>query len=372
MNRSLKYVLLALAALVVVFIIYRIVTAAKPPAPKKQPTPLVRVAHPVREDVIYKLDYDGDVIPVLQANIFSRVTGLLEAVYTDMGRTVRRGQLLALIDTAAAHQAELQAAASYYNARAAEARTRDLAKKNLAAQQDLDNAVATLRTAEAAYESAKIQLSYSKITAPFHGFVTKRWLDPGAVVSSNPIAGNSNTTILTIMDIDTVRVDVNVLDADVAKIPKAKQAIVTLNTLPGREFRAFVATSSQAISTTTRTMQVEILIPNHDQAIKPGSFAHVQLITGENPDALTVPPEAVLRDSAGSFVLVAQDSIAKRKSVQTGVTQNGRLEILSGLDGTEQVIVVGQTFAKPNGKIQIVRTPSPADATRNRFDTTQH
>src|ERR1035437_7945688 len=83
-NRSLKYILLALAALVVVFIVYRIISAAKPPAPKKLPTPLVRVAPPIRQDITYTLEYDGDVIPVAQANIFSRVSGMLEAVYTDM------------------------------------------------------------------------------------------------------------------------------------------------------------------------------------------------------------------------------------------------------------------------------------------------
>ena len=98
----------------------------------------------------------------------------------------------------------------------------------------------------------------------------------------------------------------------------------------------------------------------------------MQLLIGENPQALTVPPEAVLRDTAGTYVLIVQDTLAERRPVQTGVTQNGRLEILSGLDGSEQVIVVGQTFTKPDGKVQIVRDASPADTARNHNDTTQH
>src|SRR5690349_7396730 len=92
-----RYTLLALVAvLLIVFVIVRIIEAAKPPAQKKQQTPLVRVAQATHQDVVYKLDYNGDVLPVLQANVFSRVSGMLEAVYTDMGRTVQRGQLIAL------------------------------------------------------------------------------------------------------------------------------------------------------------------------------------------------------------------------------------------------------------------------------------
>ncbi|SRR5579883_167725 len=368
MSKSIKIGLLALAgAALLVFIILRIIEAAKPAPPKKQPTPIVRIAQPTHQSIVYKLDYDGDVIPVLQANIFSRVTGLLEAVYTDMGHTVRKGQLIALIDTAQAHQAEMQAAASYANAKAIEERTRDLTKKNLASQQDLDNAIAALRTAEANYESARIQVSYSRITAPFSGYVTKRWLDPGAIVSSNPIVNSSNTTIFTIMDIDTVKVDINVLDRDIPKIPTIHRAVVKLDAFPDREFSAFVARSAQAINLTTRTMPVEIMIPNRDQAIKPGSFAHVSLILGENPDAITLPTEAVLRDGEGAYVLLAQDSIARRKPVVTGVVQNGRTEIVSGLDGTEPVIVVGQNFAKPNAKITITKSAPGMDTTSHPY-----
>ena len=300
-------------------------------------------------------------IPILQANVFSRVSGLLQALYTDMGKTVRANQLIALIDTAAAYQTTMQSEAAYFNAKAVEARTHELFTKHLAAQQDLDNAEATLRSTEATYEANRVLLDYCRIRAPFYGYVTKRWLDPGSVVTSNPIVGNSNSTIFTIMDIDTVKIDINVLDRDVEKIPQVKRATATVGVIPGRKYQAFVSRSAHAISTTTRTMPVEILIPNKDESIKPGEFARVTLVLGENPQAITVPAAAVLRDNAGTYVYVVEDSTAKRHNVQTGVTENGRLEILSGLDGTEQVIVTGQTFVRPNGKVMIVKNPAPAD-----------
>lgn len=360
MQKKVRYILIAVAVVVIAFVLYRVFTA-RPAPPKKQPVPPVVVAQPQRMDIKYTLEYDGDVAPIVQANVFSRVNGLIDALYTDMGKTVRAGQLLALIDTSAAYQAEMQTAAAYYNAKAAEARERQLAAKNLVSQQDLDNAIATLRSTQAAYEANRVLLDYSKIRAPFRGIVTKRWLDAGSVVTSNPIVGNSNSTIFTIMDIDTVKIDVNVLDKDVAKIPQVQRASATVDVIPGREFRAIVSRAAQAVTTTTRTMPVEILIPNRDEAIKPGEFARVTLVLGENPQAITVPPEAVLSDNIGTYVYVLQDGVAKRRAVQTGVTQNGRLEITSGLDGSENIIVVGQTFVHNNGKVTVVKNPSPAD-----------
>ncbi len=364
MNKKLKIILVVVIVLIAGFIVYRIVTVA-PQKAKKQLTPPVVVATPERTDVVYKLEYDGDVIPVLQAYVFSRVSGLLQSLYTDMGKTVQKNQLIALIDTSEAYQMAMQSEAAYYNAKATEEREQSLFAKKLVAQQDLDNAIATLRSTEATNEANKVLLDYCKIRSPFRGYVTKRWLDPGSVVTSNPIVGNSNSSIFTIMDLDTVKIDINVLDRDIAKIPNVKKSIATVDVIPGREYPAFISRSAQAVTTTTRTMPVEIVIPNKDESIKPGEFSRVTLVLGENPNALTVPTEAVLRDNNGTYVYVVQDTVAKRKNVQTGVTQNGRLEILSGLDGTEQVIVIGQTFVHANGKVIVVKNPSPADTLHN-------
>ncbi len=371
MKNTLRYVLGLVAVVLLGYLLYRVFTA-KPPKAKKLPVPPVVVQKPERTDVKYTLEYNGDVLPILQANVFSRVSGLLDDLYTDMGHRVRAGQLIALVDTSAAHEAELQTAAAYYNAKATEARTRDLAAKNLASQQDLDNAVAALRSAKAAYDANRVLLDYAKIRAPFNGVVTKRWLDPGSVVTSNPIVGNSNSTIYTIMDLDTVKIDVNVLDKDVAKIPEVKSATATVDVIPNREFRAIVSRSAEAVTTTTRTMPVEILIPNKDETIKPGEFARVTLLLGENPEAITVPDQAVLQQDGQTFVYIVQDSMARRRIVKTGVLQNGRLEILSGLDGTEDVIVVGQTFVRPNGKVMIVQNPEDSTGSPSPDPSSEH
>src|ERR1035437_2560105 len=114
MKKNVRNVLIgAIVVIVAGFIIYRVVTI-EPPAEKKKLVPPVVVALPVKMDITYKLEYNGDVIPILQANVFSRVSGLLQSLYTDMGKTVRANQLIALIDTAAAYQTSMQSEAVYY------------------------------------------------------------------------------------------------------------------------------------------------------------------------------------------------------------------------------------------------------------------
>ena len=346
-------------------IILRLIDAAAPPPPKKIPTPFVSVAKPEHRDLTYTLDYEGDVLPVLQANIFSKVAGTLEAVYTDMGHTVRGGQLIALIDTTEAYQSLLLAQAAYENARAGETRTRELAAKKLTSLQDVDNAVAQLRSTKANYEAARIRLDYAKIRAPFHGYITKRYLDAGTTVSATPTTTSGASTIYTIMDIDSVKVLVNVLDLDVPNVRPGLKATVTVDALPGKMLTGYVARTAQAISTGTRTMPVEIVIPNRDGELKPGSFARVQLVLGEHPNALTVPTEAVMQDKEGSYVLTLADTLAKRLPVKTGLKRSGVTEILSGLSGSEDVIIVGQTFAKPDGRVQLAR-PSRPTATETK------
>jgi len=100
---------------------------------------------------------------------------------------------------------------------------------------------------------------------------------------------------------------------------------------------------------------VEIDIPNYDHMLKPGMFATVTLIVGEHPDALTVPTMAIQKDDSGAFVYVAERGVAWRKRLTTGTDQGSRTEILSGLDGSESVIVVGQQMVKDGGTINIVK-----------------
>jgi membrane fusion protein (multidrug efflux system) len=347
MKKNSKYAVVVLLLATAGIVAYRIIAGNTATDAKKLNVPLVKIESPQRETVNYRLQFSGDMLAVSQANIFSKVSGNLERVYVDMGARVRRDQPLALIDTTELRQQYQQAAATYENARINYQRTKELSEQNLVAKQDIDNAEASMKVARANYELAATRLGYANITAPFAGYITRRYLDPGALVTPN------NTTLFMLMDLDAMKVIVNVLEKDIPLIKLGKKATVTVDAFPGKEFSGMVTRFSQAVDLSTRTMAVEIDVPNAEHLLKPGMFANVTLVVDEHPNALTVPTQAVLKDDAGNFLYIASNDTARRVPVKIGAEQNGRTEILSGLTGSESVITTGQQFVKADGPISI-------------------
>lgn len=337
------------AAVVVAFVIYRIFTDAQSAESRRQNVPLVQVEKSRRETVRVQLDFNGDVMPIRQAAIFSKVSGNLERIYTDMGYYVRTNQLLATIDSTELYQQFQLANATYQNALLTYNRLQQLMEKNLSSKQDLDNADAAKKVAKAGLDAAATRLSYARIVAPFSGIITKRYLDPGALVTA------SNSTLFTLMNLDSIKVIVNVPEKDVPSVYRIRTAEIMLDALPGKDFEGKITRYSDAVDLTTRTMAIQIDVANRNHDIKPGMFATVRMTMAEHLSAITIPTSALLKDDSSQFVYAADGKKATRYRVKTGVEQNARTEILSGLTGEETVITVGQQFVRDGGPINIQR-----------------
>jgi RND family efflux transporter MFP subunit len=334
-------------AILLLFVVYRIFSSGDGSDTRRQNIPLVKIGKPSRDTMRYVLEFTGDMVAARQANIFSKVGGNLEKVYVDMGAEVRQGQLLALIDTTELFLQYQQASATFENARVSFERTRDLVEQNLVSKQDLDNAEAAMKVARAASETAKTRLRYAWITAPFPGFVTRRYLDPGALVNIN------SSTLFTLMDLAMTKVIINLLEKDIPLVTVGKKASVTVDAFPGKEFLGSVTRYSDAVDLSTRTMAVEINIPNRDHLLKPGMFANVSLVVDTHDNALNLPAEAILRDDGGTYVFVINKDLARKTRITTGIVEEDRTEVLSGLDGTEEVITTGQQFCKDGGQVSV-------------------
>lgn len=314
---------------------------------RKAVAPIVRVSPAVRQTVVYPLKFTGDIQAIQQANIFSKVNGTLERVFVNMGSEAANGQLLALIDTTELSHQMQESEATYANTDLTFERAKTLSERNLISKQELDNAEAAMKVAKANYEVARTRRDYAFITAPFRGIVTKRFLDPGASISAN------NISIFTLMDLDAVKVIVNVLERDISIVTVGTEAVITVDAFPGAQFRGRVARLSQAVDLSTRTMAVEIDIPNPGHRLKPGMFASVALAIREHKDAIVVPTQAILSDERGSYVFALNGTTARRIPVTTGYEQSGKMEILAGLDGSERIVVTGQQFARDGMEVTI-------------------
>jgi membrane fusion protein, multidrug efflux system len=132
-----------------------------------------------------------------------------------------------------------------------------------------------------------------------------------------------------------------------------KTAMVRLDALPNQEFTGYVSRFSEAVDLTTRTMPIEVDIPNRSRIIKPGMFATISFIVSERQDALTLSSDALLKDDDGYFVFISDGKIAHRVRIKIGNESNSHTEILAGLNGNEDVITTGQQFVKDGSALTI-------------------
>ena len=366
MHKKKKYLIL----LVIVFILaaaalvyYRInenLKSSRRPAPAPQS---VKVKQPERGDIASKITMSGDILPIQQTNIYSRVTGNIQKIYADIGDYVRQGKLLASIDKSTLLQSVRQmegllnqAKATLENNKVNLVRTQTLFDKGLAAQGELDNALtlvkvseAQVASAQANYNNASLQVSYCNVTAPFSGYITKRFLDQGALVSQ----GTSNS-IFILSDISKLKILVNVLEKDIPQLENVKEVNVTIDAYPGEIFNAQFRKMSQAVDLNTRTMPVQVDIENKEGILKPGMFAKVELLLDKHFNALSVPEQCVLKDEKGKFVYsINPDTTAVKKYVQTGINSDNKMEIISGIDDNDMVVFVGQELIQENSKVKI-------------------
>jgi membrane fusion protein (multidrug efflux system) len=345
MNRRKQIIIGFMVLLVVGASLYRILSAGPSADVRRLNLPLVKLEPAGQETVMVVRQFTGDVVAVQQAGIFSKVSGNLERVYVDIGTPVRAGQVLALIDTTELRQQYQAAAATYENARITYQRSKDLFGQNLLSRQDIDNSETAYKIAAAAMETASTRLGYARIKAPFAGVITRRYLDRGAFVTLN------NSTLFTLMDIDAVKVIINILEKDIPLMADGKQANITVDAYPARAFPGSVTRFSRAVDPNTRTMAVEIDIPNRDHALAPGMYANVVLVVTSHPDAVTIPTAAMLKDDRGYFVFTVTADTARAVRILPGVEQGAKTEVLSGLGANTPIVTTGQQFARDGGAV---------------------
>lgn len=324
----------------------------------------VKVIKPIVEDLDIKLRYPVNIQAVYQANLLpTSVSGYLVEVDVDKGDFVQKGQRLAIIDSSEeaenvkhAEEAVQQAEAGYKNAELNVQRYREMRKKDFVSQQDVDNAELALEVAKTNLEKAKadlrgrkVRLRYTTLSAPFSGYVTMRYLDPGAMV-----APASNPPILTLMKIDALRVQLNVTEQDSHLIRLHQKAEFTVDAFPGRVFRGEVTRFAHAVDPISRTLLVEIDLPNPDLALKPGMYGRLNLIVDRHPGSILLPAEALQIQESGATVFTVEEGKAKRVAVQTGYDGGDFLEVTRGLKGDEEVILGGQDLVTTGTPVEAV------------------
>lgn len=305
----------------------------------------IQTLHVQRRDLVHSLTLPGNVSPWFQATLYAKVPGYLKWMGADKGDVVKKGQLLAILDAPEVEQQFQQAEADYHIKQVTFERLQNVWKENadVIAKQDVDVAEASAKAARYLRDSRKSMLDYTKVFAPFHGVITARFADPGAFIPAAVGSATQTVPFFTIMDLDTVRVYLSVPQEAALWAKDGISAQLTVRELPGQEFRGTVTRTTTALDPSTRTLLVEIDLPNSDHRLRPGMFVTVTLILQEHPQALALLPAALISDKDGTSVFVVEDGKIKQVAVKTGLDDGTWVEVTEGLRDNMEVVVVGKS-----------------------------
>ncbi|GKS57917.1 hypothetical protein YTPLAS18_14440 [Nitrospira sp.] len=320
-----------------------------------QATPIsVQTVKPQRRDLVKSLSLPANVSPWQQATLYAKVPGYLKWVGVDKGDHVKKGQLLATIDAPEVEQQFQQADADYRIKQITAERLMNVWKDNpdVIAKQDVDVAEAAASAAKHARDSRKTLLHYTQVIAPFAGTITARFADPGAMIQAATGSATQAVPLFTIMDITTVRVYVSVPQEAALLSSPGVRAILTARELPGRDFEGTITRTTEALDPATRSLLVEVDLPNPDGMLRPGMFVTMTLLLQEHPQVLTVPPAALVPNDQGRAAFVVQGGTVTKVPVKTGLDDGVWVEITEGLDETQEVVVVGRGQLKDGQVVQ--------------------
>ena len=352
------------------------------------PPPTVSVSQPVRQTVTDYIEVSGNTQASNSVNLVARVEGYLQSVDFADGTFVKKGDLLFVIEpapyeaqvqlqeaTVAQQQATLTQASEEY------ARQQRLIRQNATSQAQVESWRAQQETAQAAVaeasanlEIAKINLGYTRVTAPFDGRMGRHLVDPG-----NLVGAGSPTQLATIEQLAPIYVYFNVDESDVlrvrASMRAAGQTVATMGPVTlgvglqnetGYPHAATLDFIDSDIDQSTGTLQVRGSIPNEDYVFLPGMFVRVRVPVGTTPGALLVPDRALGIDQRGHYLLLvdANDEVEQRP-VQIGALTGDLRVVTEGLGADDRVVVEGLQRAIPGNKVEPKKVPlTPPDQPR--------
>jgi RND family efflux transporter MFP subunit len=342
---------------------------------KAQAVPTVALAKLVRGDAEQKLILPGNVQPYSKATIYARVNGYLKNWNTDIGASVKAGDILASIEAPDLDQQLAQARATLASAKAnydiaaiTAERNKTLAQRDAVSQQIADQTAAdaeakrAVMDANAAYvRQLEAMQSFKQIVAPFDGVVTARNTDVGALINS----GSTGQSLFEVSDLHKVRIYVQVPQAFTADLRSGLKATFEMPQYPGQKFDATLVTTSNAMNEASRSMLVELQAGNADGKLFGGTYCRVDFQIPSGPNMLRLTATALMPANRGVQVAVLGDgNKVVLKPIQLGRDFRDTVEVMAGLSPQDQVIDSPPETLQTGDTVQVALPTAPSPATQ--------
>jgi RND family efflux transporter MFP subunit len=352
--------------------------------------PAVAVAKAARADLSQMLTLEAEFRPFQEIDVHAKVAGYLKKIYVDVGDRVKAGQVLAvleipeLLDDVQQDEAVIRRSAEEINRAHADLDRAQSAhqvahvgaerlaavmkeRPNLVAQQDIDDATARDRGAEAQVATAKAALAaaeqqlavskatankthtlleYARITAPFAGVITHRYADTGAMIQAGTSSQTQTMPLVQLSENDKLRLTIQVPESAVSHIRVGEPVDVRVESL-GRTFPGVISRFAGKVNAETRTMETEVDVQNANLTLVPGMYAYASIALERTRRVLTVPVQSLDRAGDKVSVLVVNGGRIERRDVGLGLETPDRVEIVNGLSEGDMVVVGSRSQLRP-------------------------
>jgi membrane fusion protein, multidrug efflux system len=314
----------------------------------------VKAVRPHRGEIYRYINLPGEVHPLYHVTLFAKVDGYLTTLTVDKGDSVKKGDLIADIDVPqlkanrVKYKAEVELAEAEFeqaNESPANNPNGGSAAETKAGKNRILLAKGHLTTAKANLEYTEIMLQYARITAPFDGIITKRFVDPGAYIPvPNAAATPEAAAIVNVTDFKTLRMQVAVPENEVRHIQLGQPVRWTTDALPGEIFDGTVTRAYWALDQVTKTMLTEVQLTNRNMMLRPGMLVNARIGLEKKEDALLLPVSTLMKEGFNSFVVLVHDGRARKVAIKTGFNDGTNFEIVSGVIPEDLAILAAKSL----------------------------
>ena len=317
------------------------------------PAVQIHITHLSTGPITRSVMLPAQIIAFQEATLYAKVSGYLKSIAVDKGDKVAAGAVLArieipeLVASRAKQQAELKAAQADYN------RLQESLQKlpDLVVPEMVDQARGRFEVARASLDQSETLLGYATITAPFSGIITRRAVDPGALIQAN-------SAILGLMDFSKVRLQIPVPEVEASRVTVGQPVLVTTENLPGMHFDGKVTRFTYALDAASRTMLTEVMLDNPQLALRPGMLVTARIGIEHKDSALLMPVESLVMEKANAFAFTVDGGKAAKHPIKIGFNDGKNVEVLDGLVAADAVILAAGRLKLGNGQtVRVTEAP---------------
>ncbi len=307
----------------------------------------VETSKPVRGDVYAIYSGTAPIEAFAEADVIAKVEGEIREVLVEEGDDVKEGQILARLD---GDRLRLELNESRARLRKMERdfeRNQDLREKGLLSEGDFEKLKYDLEALRASYNLASLELDYTQIRAPIDGVISERYIKLG-----NTLSVDDPTFRVT--SLDPLVAYLFVPEREFQNIQPGQPVGLDIDALDGPPIISSVTRVSPIVDPMTGTFKITIEIYDEQRRIKPGMFARIGVVYDTHVNALQVPRSALVEDLGEISVFVVEDGIAVRRNVETGFSDSGMVEIVSGIADGDEIITAGQVGLQPDARVEVI------------------